>query len=74
MVVGVLGLHGQPVQQHAAGESKIGCVSAIALSLSMVAGSVSGRPATVTAVTRKSVLLVSTSYSTLRFSHASNRI
>lgn len=61
MVVGVLGPHGQPVQQHVEGVSKVGCVSAIALILSMVARSVSGKPTTVTAVTKKTVLLVSTS-------------
>lgn len=65
MVVGVLGLHGQPVQQHVEGESKVGRVNATALDHSTAAISVSERPTTVTAVTKKIVLLVSTSHSTL---------
>lgn len=60
MAVGVLGLHGQPVQQHAEVESKVGRVCATALNLSTAAIIVSGRPTTMTAVTKKPVLLVST--------------
>lgn len=58
MVVGVLGLRGQPVQQHAEGESRVGSVSATALHLSTAAISVTGRPTTVTAVTKKNALLM----------------
>ncbi|KAF3842215.1 hypothetical protein F7725_024166 [Dissostichus mawsoni] len=58
MVVGVLGLHGQPVLQHAEEGSKVGRVCAIVLNRSMVARNVSGRLRTVTAVTKNPVLLM----------------
>lgn len=54
MVVGALGLHGQPAQSHVVEVSKPGHVSATAPGLSMVAGGVSAKPATVTAVTKNS--------------------
>lgn len=60
MVVGVHGLHGQSAQQHVEGESKLGCASATALSLSMAERSVWEKPMTATVVTKSNVLLVST--------------
>lgn len=62
MAVGVHGLHGRPVRQHAEGGSKVGRVSATALNLSTAARSVWERPTTTTAVTKTNVLLVSTSH------------
>lgn len=62
MAVGVPGLHGRPVRQHAEGGSKVGLVSATALNLSTAAISVMERPTTATAVTKTNVLLVSTSH------------
>jgi len=66
MVVGGRGLRGQPVPQHVEGELKVAHVSATALNLSTVARSVLGRPPTVTAVTRKTALLVSISHFSFR--------
>lgn len=72
-VVGDHGLRGRPVRSRVVEESKIACVSATARSLSTVAGNASERPVTVTAVTKKSVRLVSTSHSSAHFSHESPR-
>lgn len=60
MVAGVPGRHGQHVQRHVAVGSEVERVSATALSLNMVAINVLDKTTTVTAVTRKNALLVST--------------
>lgn len=67
MVAGDRGLHGQPVQQPAEGDTKVVPGSATAPNLNTAARDALERLSTETAVTKMTVLLVSINHSALCF-------